>query len=122
MAALGSDGSLVLTAAEAVQLQNMVRRWERAAEQMGADTATPLVDLGDAVRNLVNGLPLRWRPELAVAVNTDLAVLTRNAEVALVKDAAGCAWLGAQREPVRLSLQDAQRLCQWLAAWIREQP
>ena len=48
MAALGSDGSLVLTAAEAAQLQNMVRRWERAAEQMGADTATPLVDLGDA--------------------------------------------------------------------------
>jgi hypothetical protein len=123
MAMLGSDGTVVLSAGEAAQLRAMVDRWEAAARMAGADCATPLVDLGDAVRNLLTGLPLRWRPEPAVAVNLDRAVLTKDAGVALVKDRRGRAWLSAgDGGNVLLDLQDAQELCRWLAAWIREQP
>lgn len=122
MSALASDGTVVLSAAEAAQLRQLVRDWERASELPGADNATPLVDLGDAVRNLLAGLPMRWRPELAAAVDTDRAVVTSDGEVALVKDQRGRAWLSAGGENMRLGLADAQLVCQWLAAWIREQP
>jgi hypothetical protein len=124
MAMLGSDGTVVLSAEEAAQLRAMVDRWETAARADGADTATPLVDLGDAVRTLLAGLPLRWRPEPAVAVDTDRAVLTKDAEACLVRDSRGRAWLqaGEPGHPALLDLQDAQDLCRWLAAWIREQP
>jgi hypothetical protein len=124
MATLGSDGSVVLSAAEAAQLRAMVDRWETAARAAGADTATPLVDLGDAVRTLLAGLPLRWRPASATPVNLDRAVVTKDAEACLVRDAGGRAWLSAGEpgHPAPLNLRDAQDLCRWLAAWIREQP
>jgi hypothetical protein len=47
-------GSVILAPHEVALLQSYITRWEMAASTQGGDTNTPLVDIGNEIRELLN--------------------------------------------------------------------